>query len=111
MKVIQSVLASVVLLAASPGLASSSIEAVTDGVSWNASMSNGRTANLTLNPDGSGRMNAGIMSRNITWAAQGGKICLSGLPRRQGPNCMTPVAVQGGYQLTSDEGEVLTLSR
>ena len=111
MKIIQALIASAALLAVSPVHASSEIQAVTDGAAWTANMPNGRTGNLTLNPDGTGRMKAGIMSRNITWTAENGKLCLHGMPRQDRPNCMTAAAAQGGFQLTSDAGEVMSLTR
>ena len=94
-----------------PALASASVATLADGAPWNASLDNGRTMKLTLNPDGSGKMNAGLMSRKISWTEKDSKLCLSGMPRTNGPRCLSPVATQGGYRLLMEDGQAISLSR
>jgi len=87
-----------------PVTASPLITAIADGEPWDATAPNGQSLKLTLNPDGTARMSAGLMSSRMTRPESAGRICLNGLPRADGPACTTPSPVRAGYQLTG-EGE------
>ncbi|MDJ0626725.1 MAG: hypothetical protein QNJ44_00585 [Rhodobacter sp.] len=96
---------------ATPMAANTVIATIADGAPWAATAPNGQSLTLTLDPDGSGKMSRGVLSRRVSWSSKGGMICLSGLPRSDGPACLAPVAIEGGYRLTGDNGLVLSLSR
>lgn len=94
-----------------PTGAVASVSALADGAPWTASMDNGRTMKMTLNPDGSGRMTFGVMSRKISWTEEDSKLCLSGMPRADGPRCLSTEPIPGGYKLLMENGQSISLSR
>jgi hypothetical protein len=51
---------------------------IADGRAWNMTMKEGpaRTMKLTLNPDGTGRMEGGPMTMSPTWRETGTGICI-----------------------------------
>lgn len=51
--------------------------AMADGHPWNmTTVANGRTVTITLNPDGTGTIAAGLMSRSPTWHGTADGICI-----------------------------------
>jgi hypothetical protein len=66
---------------------------------------------LTLNPDGTGKMIVAIMSRAITWRSVEDRICLEGMPKGKGPGCIAFTPVQGGFEGQGSDGNRLTLRR
>lgn len=102
-------LATLALMAASQ--AAADVRAIADGAPWTTTLPNGREAQMTLNPDGTGRMGMGLLSRGFTWIEQDGAICLEGMPRQQGTGCLSPTATNGGWRLSGDGGGDLMLTR
>ena len=96
---------------ASPAVADGAIEAITDGQPWTASLANGRSLEMTFNPDGSGRVKFGFLSRSITWSVRGEELCLAGMPGSNGPQCAAVAAEAGGYLLALGKGRSVRLSR
>jgi hypothetical protein len=94
------------------GAAEQSIIAqVADGRAWNAKGDDGRPAlKLTLNPNGTGNMKAGIMGFNLKWKANGDNgFCMSGGPIKN--SCMTLTPTAKGFSGISDDGKSLALTR
>jgi hypothetical protein len=86
------------------------IQLLADGKAWNAQPSGGPKMKMTFNPDGTGQMKFGIMTRKINWKANAGGICMSGLPGG-GSNCMVLTATANGFTGQSADGKSLVLSR
>jgi hypothetical protein len=85
------------------------IAVITDGKAWVAQPQGGPKMNFTLNPDGTGLMKIGIMSRKVNWTANGGGLCLTGMPG--GKRCITFSPIANGYVGQSDDGRSMTLTR
>jgi hypothetical protein len=85
------------------------ISAIADGKAWNAQPAGGPKMSLTLNPDGTGRMKFGIMSRKVSWTPNAGGLCMTGMPG--GKRCITFSPTADGYVGRSDDGRSLTLTR
>ena len=89
---------------------SSAVSIIADGKAWDAQPSGGPKMKLTFNPDGTGKMSFGIMTRKLNWAPNGTGICMTGMPG--GKRCITfAPRANGGYVGTSDDGKSLVLSR
>lgn len=83
---------------------------IADGKPWTTSGPTGGKMRLTLNPDGTGKMNMGFMSRKITWSEEGDAICLGGLPG-DAARCITFRPVKGGFAGQAPDGKTLVLRR
>jgi hypothetical protein len=94
----------------SAGQAESHSATIADGQPWVTTGPNGTTIRLTLNPDGSGRMQIGIMGRAITWAEDGDRICLGGMPQGAG-RCFVFQPVDGGFAGEAEDGGAVVLMR
>lgn len=83
---------------------------VADGAAWSMIGQNGRSARLTLHPDGTGIMRAGPFSMPTSWwPQQSGGLCLEN--QRMGTRCITLVAKPDGYDGLSDGVVVMRLRR
>jgi hypothetical protein len=82
---------------------------IADGKSWKAVRSDGGTMTMTLNPDGTGKMSAGIMRLNVRWKPFPKGFCLQGTP--EGDKCVVLRKTPGGYQAYENNVLMLTLSR
>jgi hypothetical protein len=91
-------------------LAESYASRIADGAPWTTIAPNGGKMRMTLNPDGTGRMKLGIMSRNITWTEKDDAICLGGMPGGAA-RCVTFRPVEGGFAGTGSDGTTLVLRR
>jgi hypothetical protein len=88
---------------------SGTIARIADGKTWNAQPSGGPKMKLTFNPDGTGKMSFGIMTRKLKWTPDGDGICMTGMPG--GKRCIAFAPTSNGYVGTSDDGRSLTLTR
>jgi len=105
-----STLLSAFAIMASTTTAPADVSRIVDGQPWTAQSGDGRSMEMTLAPDGTGRMKMGIISRKVGWRDANGALCLNGLPGG-GERCMTLQPVQGGYRGEATDGTVLTLTR
>ena len=83
---------------------------IADGLPWSTKTATGANMRMTLNPDGSGRMEVGIMNRRISWQEQGAAICLAGLPGGA-TRCIAFSPVEGGFAGVGPEGQAFVLRR
>ena len=81
---------------------------VADGSPWSMQSANGRSGELTLNPDGTGQMQMGFMSMDATWTPYPGGFCLDG-PR--GTRCVTLEAAGTGFSATENGAQAFSLVR
>ncbi len=93
-----------------PAMADGITELMADGQPWNATVPNGRTMQMTLNPDGTGQMKMGIMRRNISWRGIDDGVCLDGMPTG-GERCMTLTAQGDGFVGQGPDGGEMAFSR
>jgi hypothetical protein len=91
-------------------LAESYATRIADGAPWTTTAPNGGKMRMTLNPDGTGRMKLGIMSRAITWTEKDNAICLGGMPGGAA-RCVTFRPIEGGFAGTGTDGMTLVLRR
>ena len=82
---------------------------VADGNPWSMQAANGRNSELTLHPDGTGRMRMGIMGMDTSWTAHPGGFCLTA--GRMGTRCVTLQAVDAGFVAIEDGAEAFRLTR
>lgn len=87
------------------------VDDITNGEAWRAKVSGGPTVNMTLNPDGTGRVRVGPIGRKVAWQQQGEALCIAGLPNSDGPKCFEVSDAQGGYQMRDSEGGMIDLTR
>lgn len=95
-------------------VAAADVARIADGAPWTITLPDGREARMTLDPDGTGRMRLGLLSRGIAWSERDGALCLHGLPRpdgAEGPRCTVLEAVAGGWILRAGDAQAMTLSR
>jgi hypothetical protein len=85
------------------------IAQITDGRTWDAQPDGGSKMKMTLNPDGTGKMKFGIMSRKIAWTPNGDGICMTGIPG--GKNCIVFSPTNKGFTGKTADGKILTLTR
>ncbi|MGL4405364.1 MAG: hypothetical protein ACRCT6_06365 [Notoacmeibacter sp.] len=86
------------------------LKTIADGKAWNGKGDGTPAMKLTLNPNGTGKMKAGIMGFNLKWTANGPDgLCMSGGPLKNACMVFTPVAK--GYVGKGGDGKSLTLTR
>lgn len=82
--------------AAEPFLsAAEAMAVIADGQPWTAMPEQGRPARITLNPDGTGNLQAAIMLP-LHWRPQGDALCVS--PPLAGPRCLRFRRTGGGFE-------------
>jgi hypothetical protein len=81
---------------------------VADGQPWSMTTDDGRSVELTLFPDGTAQMRAGIMTMRPTWTATTNGLCLDGM---MGKRCMTLKKVKGGFDTYSNGAKRGSLRR
>jgi hypothetical protein len=79
---------------------------VADGRPWNMAMKDGpgRTMRLTLNPDGTGRIEGGPMTMSPTWRESGADICIK--PGLVMPERCATLRKEGAKIVGLKDGEV-----
>jgi hypothetical protein len=82
---------------------------ITDGKPWNAKASDASNMKMTLNPDGTGKVKFGPMSRKIGWTPNSNGLCLTGIPG--GKKCVEFTAIVNGFSGKAADGKTLTLTR
>jgi hypothetical protein len=82
---------------------------VADGKPWKATRADGGTMTLTLNPDGTGKIQMAIMSRPVRWRPAPNGFCLGGLPN--GEKCVVLKKTTNGYRASENGVPMLSLSR
>jgi hypothetical protein len=76
----------------------SSASAVADGHPWNMTMvSDGRKRRMILLPDGTGKMEGGLMTMKATWRATAEGLCLKPSIVTMSERCVTLIVRPGGY--------------
>jgi hypothetical protein len=84
------------------------VERVADGQPWAALMPEGRRAEITLLPDGTGRFR-GPLSLSVAWRVAGENLCLE--ISIAGTKCLRFRAIGGGFQAYADGKPDLALMR
>ncbi|MEM6312277.1 MAG: hypothetical protein AAF754_19820 [Pseudomonadota bacterium] len=86
-----------------PASANELAQAMADGGAWQMQDPSGRNSEITLQPDGTGRIRAGLMGVRATWVPADDGICLTTRPLgticlalSQGANGFLGVAEDGG---------------
>ncbi len=102
--------AAIVSASMAPAMADGVSALMADGQPWNATAPNGRTLQMTLNPDGTGQMKMGIMRRNISWRGIDDGVCLDGMPTG-GERCVTLTARGNGFVGRGPDGGEMAFSR
>lgn len=97
------------LTVALPAYADSVIPQISDGQPWTMTASNGREAQLVLNPDGTGQMRFGLMRRAISWRDNDGALCMSGMPN--GDQCLSLTARGDSFVGEGADGRTMVLRR
>jgi hypothetical protein len=85
------------------------IAQIADGKAWDAQPDGASKMKMTLNPDGTGKMKFGIMSRAIAWTPNGDGLCMTGIPG--GKNCIVFTPIANGFTGKTADGKTLTLTR
>ena len=84
------------------------VELVADGQPWAAVASEGRRAEITLQPDGTGRFR-GPLALSVAWRVAGEDLCLD--ISIVGTKCLRFRQIDGGYQAYADGKPDLALTR
>ena len=87
------------------------VTSITDGANWQAAVSNGPTIKMLLREDGSGTVAFGIIRRSVTWVKIADGLCISNLPRSEGPRCFNVQPVETGYRMLANDGGEILLAR
>jgi hypothetical protein len=83
---------------------------IADGLQWSANAQDRGNMRMTLHPDGTGRMEIGILSRRVGWHEEDDAICLTGLPG-VAMRCITFRPVDGGFEGIGPDGQRFVLQR
>ena len=94
---------------ATPAAANEMAQAMADGAPWDMQDPSGRSANLTLNPAGTGRVRLGLMGTSATGGATEEGLCLTTRPL--GEVRLTLARIEGGFVGTADDQGTFVFKR
>ena len=97
------------LVLATPAVSMETATLLADGQQWNFQDPGGRTARLTLNPDGTGRVRLGLMGTDAVWVPTSSGLCLTTRPL--GEVCLALEASGSGFVGATETGEIFTFWR
>jgi hypothetical protein len=84
---------------------------IADGRPWSMTTSDGRNVRMTLNADGTARMEAGPMAMHPTWRTSGEELCIT-MPVMMGGERCVSLRRTGNTVTASRDGQVqFTLAR
>ena len=82
-------------LSALPAHGAETAPAFADSKPWKMHSGDGHEGTLTINPDGTGKVDAGFIKMGVSWKQKGADTCLSfGI---MGSHCLVFKAVSGGF--------------
>ncbi|MEM9969388.1 MAG: hypothetical protein AAF755_15070 [Pseudomonadota bacterium] len=97
------------LFTAIPASANDLAQAMADGAVWQMQDPSGRSAEITLQPDGTGRIRAGLMGVRATWVPTDDGMCLTTRPL--GTICLALSQETNGFLGVAEDGGRFTFVR
>ena len=97
------------LFTASPASANDLAQAMADGGAWRMQDPSGRSSEITLQPDGTGRVRAGRIGVRATWVQTDDGFCLTTRPL--GTTCLVLSRGADGFLGISEDGGRFTFVR
>lgn len=97
------------LVLSTAAMADDTAQLMADGAPWDMQDPSGRTAKITLNPDGSGRVRLGLMGASAEWVHTDDGLCLTTRPL--GEVCLILTSNSTGVIGTASDGGVFVFTR
>jgi len=102
-------LSALALTLATPALANDVAISIADGSPWQMQDPSGRRSEITLQPDGTGRVRAGLIGVRATWVSTADGLCLTTRPL--GTTCLVLSRGSNGFLGISEDGGRFTFVR